>query len=353
MTVSRLKDRPIIGHMFFIEKCPVCTETRFKQYRQYFDSYLVKCENCQLVFMNPRPPKDWIDAYYRNSSIHDQTVADNKWFGSPQERLLEFKYPKSFKRYNSAIIDDIQTYVKPGNILDIGCSMGTLLRLARDRGWMVSGLEPAEEVAAYTSKAYDLVVYTSDLCRLHLESDSYDCITMIHVLEHLTDLKLYLTEAYRLLKQDGILYIRVPNLNSFKYKLVGQYYFFHVPEHLTWFSLNSLGYLLEKHKFKMIENHTSCYSNDPYFYFGIIKQLNLDSLLFNVLGYDSKQWKEEDNGNIGDKRTYTKPKSKMYGYIDKITKFLNFFWPNYLITLVGMGDELIVIAQKSAGGETN
>jgi 2-polyprenyl-3-methyl-5-hydroxy-6-metoxy-1,4-benzoquinol methylase len=297
--------------------------------------------------MNPRPKEDWINSYYENSPVYDLNREENVWFGSPQERSLQLKYPESFNRYNKAILEEIETYVRPGRMLDIGCSIGTLLRLARERGWKVSGLELAEDIAGFAHAEYDLEVYTSDLRQLSLERDSYDCITMIHVLEHLADLGSYLTEIYRLLRQGGILYIRTPNWHSFKYKLAGQYYFLHVPEHLTWFSLSSLTYLLEKHKFKIIEKTVSCFSNDPYFYFGIIKRLKLDSLIFKILGYDNKQWKEEDKINIQNNHTDAKRTSTTYGCIDKITKFFNFFWPNKIISFSGMGDELIAIAQKN------
>jgi 2-polyprenyl-3-methyl-5-hydroxy-6-metoxy-1,4-benzoquinol methylase len=341
------------GRITFLKKCPACGGNHLKKSRQYFDSHLAICEECRLVFVNPRPTEDWIDSYYAGSPVYGAGITDNGWFGSPQERLMELKMPESFKKYNTAILDDIETYMRPGKILDIGCSIGTLLRFARDRGWTVNGLEAAKDAAAYARNHHGLIVYTSGLSELYSERTSYDCITMIHVLEHLTDFQLYLTEAWHLLKEKGILYIRVPNFSSLKYKLAGQHYFLHVPEHITWFSLNSMHHLLDKHKFKMIANRTCCFSNDPYFYFGIIKRLNIASLLFKLLGYDNKQWKEDDNGTIRNEHNNTKPISKKYSYVDKMTKFLNLFWPKKLVTFSGAGDELVVIAQKNTRQSTD
>jgi len=277
--------------MNYLQKCPVCTGYQFKHFRKYFESYLVECKNCKFVFMNPIPTEDWINRYYQQSSLLDENNEHNDWWGSPgsaQERVLEFKYPKSFERRTNEMLNSIEEYIKPGKMLDIGCSLGTLLKVAKGRGWETTGIELAREVSKYSHEKYGLDIYTSDLLELGLKENSFDCITMVHVLEHLTNLHEYMNEVYRLLKPDAILYIRVPNLNSLKYKLAGQYYFLHVSEHISFFSIDSLSQLLRMNGFTILQGYTHDITNDPYFYFGIVKRIKMDNILFKILGCDKK-----------------------------------------------------------------
>lgn len=338
--------------MVFLKGCPACEEAQFKHYYPYFETNLVRCLKCGLIFANPRPTDAWIMGYYASSPVFKQEAQETSWFGSPQERVMEVKHPEGFRKYNMMILDDIKHFTKPGRILDVGCSTGTLLRMAKDAGWEVLGIEPSEAAASYAREKHNIEVRAIELDSLGLTDSSYDCVTMIHVLEHLTNLQTCLDRVWSFLKNQGIFYLRVPNVNSMKYRLIRSDYFLHVPEHLTWFSYTAAKILLEMHGFKVIKAYTSCFSNDPYFYFGIVKRLKLHKLLFSMLRYNNKQWKEEDGSLDRLKIAVDKPKSKRYSFVERTTQLLNIFWPKRLISYLGMGDELVLVAKKSTRIET-
>ena len=124
-----------------------------------------------------------------------------------------------------------------GEILDIGAGTGDFLARAKKRGWKVAGIEPSEDARKLAEeKGIDLLPESKTL-----GSGSFDVITLWHVLEHVPDLENQILDLKRLLKEDGLLVIAVPNFKSFDaYKYKKDWAAFDVPRHLWHFSRNSI-----------------------------------------------------------------------------------------------------------------
>lgn len=83
-----------------------------------------------------------------------------------------------------------------GTLLDIGCGTGDFLGEMKRKGWTVKGLEPDEGAREQARKNHGLDVgQAEDL--FALEADSYDVITMWHVLEHIHRLDDYIDSIAR------------------------------------------------------------------------------------------------------------------------------------------------------------
>src|SRR5690606_20946181 len=96
-----------------------------------------------------------------------------------------------------------------------------------------------------------LNVFEGSVEEIGLEKESYDIITSFEVIEHLTYPKEHLEELFRLLRPGGILYITTPNFNALtRYILKAEWSIITYPEHLTYFSANTLNYALESVGFK-------------------------------------------------------------------------------------------------------
>jgi SAM-dependent methyltransferase len=92
-------------------------------------------------------------------------------------------------------------------ILDIGSALGTFLKIAKDRGWDVSGVELSEYGVEYTRKQYGFEVHHGDVTTSNLTAESFDAITMWDVIEHVEDPVANLEKAIKLLKPNGMILI--------------------------------------------------------------------------------------------------------------------------------------------------
>jgi len=110
----------------------------------------------------------------------------------------------------------------PGNLLDVGCSTGRLLFLARAAGWEVKGLELSEVMAQVVRDRLGEEVIVADFLEVEPESigaGEFDVICMQHVLEHLPDCLLAMKKLSALLKPGGHILIEVPNVESVSKKV--------------------------------------------------------------------------------------------------------------------------------------
>jgi len=94
-----------------------------------------------------------------------------------------------------------------GRILDIGSALGTFLKIAKDRGWNVSGVELSEFGAEYTRRKYGFDVHHGDVTTSNLDNQSFDAITMWAVIEHVESPVANLEKVVELLKPNGMLLV--------------------------------------------------------------------------------------------------------------------------------------------------
>lgn len=121
----------------------------------------------------------------------------------------------------------------PGRVLDVGCGRGWLLQAFQQRGWTVQGTEISESAAAHAREVLKLPVAVGGLEDLNLPAEQYDAVTLWHVLEHLPDPHALLTEARRLLKPGGVLFIGVPDFGGWEAQFCRDKWFhLDVPRHL-------------------------------------------------------------------------------------------------------------------------
>ncbi|WP_211222981.1 class I SAM-dependent methyltransferase [Salinimicrobium terrae] len=191
---------------------------------------LRKANDLELLATFPRPNLDKLPGYYKSEEYISHT--DSK------KRFLD----KIYQQVKSLMLKKKLNWIQKGKtsggkILDIGAGTGDFLLAAKRRGWKVFGAEPdsgARELAS--KKGLGLQKETSSF-----QDNSFDVITMWHVLEHVPDLQEQITELYRLLKPDGLLVIAVPNFKSHdaqKYK--ENWAAYDVPRHLYHFSPSAI-----------------------------------------------------------------------------------------------------------------
>jgi len=112
-----------------LEKCPVCGKNKLSNYFICKDHIvsgesfaLSLCDNCKLIFTNPRPLRDLIGNYYDSKDYiphSDKTSILN----------ISYRYIRKFNSQNK--IKLISNYSSPGKILDVGCGTGNFLQSSK------------------------------------------------------------------------------------------------------------------------------------------------------------------------------------------------------------------------------
>ncbi len=139
---------------------------------------------------------------------------------------------------------------KKGNLLDIGAGTGDFLSFAKSKNWKVVGIEPspkAKEIAQ--KKGVSFVENTEEF-----SDNSFDVITMWHVLEHVEDLDKQLSELKRISKPGGIVIIAVPNFKSYDANYYKEYWAaYDVPRHIWHFSKTAIIKLFLEKEFQLLK----------------------------------------------------------------------------------------------------
>lgn len=128
-----------------------------------------------------------------------------------------------------------------GRVLEIGCGLGSFLRLMRGLGWQVVGIEPDREYAESGAKVYQFPI-TAGIFEEHNSSPgTYDAVAAFHVVEHIASPRNFLAQIEAQLQKGGIVLLEVPSLNR---PYGGDLKRFFWSAHLHSFSEATLGGLL-------------------------------------------------------------------------------------------------------------
>lgn len=231
--------------------CLVCGGTRSQQRFVYHGYPVLRCLDCGLEYVAPTPSAaELAEHYERNYAVSLELYA------AAGER-------------NSARLAELERWCpERGRLLEVGASYGHSLDLARKRGWEVAGIELSSAAAAYAREHFGLKVFDCDLTKAPLSDGSFDAVIMWHVLEHVRDPKEQLLRVATLLKRDGVLGIRVPNIRSFGARATGEWWpWMCPPSHLWFFSSTTLPRLLCDCGFEVLEVRTlRGDGNNPYQY---------------------------------------------------------------------------------------
>jgi 2-polyprenyl-3-methyl-5-hydroxy-6-metoxy-1,4-benzoquinol methylase len=190
-----------------------------------FDKFEIKvCPNCSLkqTFLQPKSLEKYYVEYHGKRHSFTENLRMNRRFS-----LL--------KRCKNS-----------ENLLDIGCGNGSFLELASKTFRQVIGTE-------FNLPKIDFPVYKSLLEVKNTYGKNYfDAITLWHSLEHFTNLIEVLDDVDYLLKDNGLIFIAVPNSSGWQAKLFGvNWLHLDVPRHLFHFDPKSLAFCLQKYRFEI------------------------------------------------------------------------------------------------------
>ncbi|RBN49906.1 class I SAM-dependent methyltransferase [Flavobacterium psychrolimnae] len=220
---------------------PFLTVKDYSVSQEIFDLY--HDEKLDMLITTPQPSLENLGKYYESVDYISHTDSKRSLF----EKAYHFVKTIALKNKLN-LINSLQP--NKGSILDIGAGTGDFLSVAKENGWHTIGVEPSEKAKAIAKKkGVSFVGETSEL-----ENQSFDVISMWHVLEHVPDLENQIKELKRLLKPNGTLIVAVPNFKSFDAKHYGKFWAaYDVPIHFWHFSKTAIKMLFEKEEMKLVK----------------------------------------------------------------------------------------------------
>lgn len=192
-----------------------------------------------LLVTWPQPSEDELPKYYKSQDYISHTDTQRNLFEKLYHFIRRISLKKKLKLINLFFSEEKM-------LLDIGCGTGEFLKIAQQNNWTVFGIEPNKKARSIANKKTNNSV--SDIEELsNFKPQSFDVITLWHVLEHLPRLEEHISLLKSLLKSNGTLIIAVPNYKSYDAKYYKEFWAaYDAPRHFWHFSQTSISKLFEK-----------------------------------------------------------------------------------------------------------
>ncbi len=211
-----------------------CTSSAFGEHGR-----IVECRSCHLVYMNPRPHHEAVVENYGD-------VEDQEYIEEEQGRLETF----------ADSLELVQKYRRSGQLLDVGCHVGTFLTLAEQAGFDVAGVEPSRWGAEIARTRINGNVHCGAIEDAPLPEGGYDVITLWDVIEHLPDPALDIRAIHSALRPGGVFVISTMDVESLFARAFGRRWPWYMQMHLVYFSRQTLCEMLRREGFQIAEVST-------------------------------------------------------------------------------------------------
>ena len=232
----------------YFTSCPCCGKSAISvalSARDYTVSnqefQIWQCADCTVRFTQNVPDKLEIGKYYQSEDYISHSDTKKGFINSLYHHVRNLTLSSKKNLINKS------TKLENGRLLDIGAGTAAFLHKMKQSGWEVEGLEPDTLARENAQQLYDLQLKPSEEL-FTLPNNSFDAITMWHVMEHVHDLHEYIDQLKRLIKPNGRIFMAVPNYTSFDANYYKEFWAaYDVPRHLYHFSPVSVTQLLLRH----------------------------------------------------------------------------------------------------------
>lgn len=223
-----------------INKCLVCKSNKFKliysfeqipEYKRIGPKKnIVECENCSLIYCHPRNTEETMIDVYENNYWHEfQTSIKEKPITERIDEFLKISYER---------ISYISNFKKACSFLDVGCSLGFLVKAAQDSGYDATGIDLNQKDIDLGIRLFDINLKKQFLDQ---HKKSYDVITSYNVIEHVSNPKAILLEMSSRLNDDGVIVVGTHDIDCNNHKNQRVNWKHIVPnEHMFYFSKKTL-----------------------------------------------------------------------------------------------------------------
>ncbi|MEO6348046.1 MAG: class I SAM-dependent methyltransferase [Aquaticitalea sp.] len=207
---------------------------------------LIQNGELEMLETFPQPSLENLPKYYQSEDYISHTDAKRNLFEKAYHFIKSIALNRKLKLINSFSNESKM-------LLDVGCGTGDFLQIAKQNDWIVIGIEPNPHVRQIANEKTNNTVFNVDQL-LKFDDQSFDVITLWHVLEHLPNLKEQFYIMNNLLKPNGTLIIAVPNFHSYDANYYKNFWAaYDAPRHLWHFSQSSISKLVSEFGLKVIQ----------------------------------------------------------------------------------------------------
>jgi len=236
--------------------CPACGSKNYAALFKKDGFNFVECGKCGTVFINPRPTLEMLSEFYATSKTWKHW--NDKIFSSSEEaRRKQIFIPRAQR------VAELCRKHGAGKkaLLDAGAGFGIFCEEIKRLSVFqkVVAVEPSHNLAeTCRGKGIDVIEKPIEEVRPEdLGPEEISVVTSFELIEHLFSPKDFVESCARLLPKGGLFIITTPNIWGFDLLLLGEVSDnIAGPGHLNYFQPESLGLLLEKCGFEVIESIT-------------------------------------------------------------------------------------------------
>lgn len=186
------------SHLSETRDCPVCSSKRNSTLFIKNGGSYVRCDSCAMVYLNPALTDESLKTYYKNNHNY--------------QAIAHIKEKPFYERIYKSGLKQIKNHQSSGKLLDIGCSAGYFMEMARRSGFNCSGIEFNKTEAAAARRKGFIVIETP------LEDTNtvqgYDVVALWDVFEHIKDGVSFLKQIKSRLNKNGTIFLQIPNVMS-------------------------------------------------------------------------------------------------------------------------------------------
>lgn len=171
------------------------------KFTQDYATAVVACDDCGLLYRNPRPQASVVTQAYETEHYDEAYLLAEL---ETQRAWARTKVPLLARHFAKSVMRS-----KP-RILEIGSFVGGFLLEGQHQGWDMVGVDPGRDVAAFCRER-GLPIFEGTLEEARFPAGSFDAIVVWNTFDQLPDPRALLEQAVPLLRNGGLLVLRVPN----------------------------------------------------------------------------------------------------------------------------------------------
>jgi SAM-dependent methyltransferase len=237
--------------MKYNDICKVCNVQLFtklltvKDYTVSRETFaVVKCKSCGFVCTQFETNKD-LGYFYDSPEYISHTNSDKGLFNSIYQGVRSYTLGRKFSL--------LKSYGTVNSVLDYGSGTGHFLSYCNSKKLDCYGIEPSDSARAIAINAGLKVISNFEIFKSEVSRETFDAISLWHVLEHVPDLNETIDFLKSRMHKDSTLFIAVPNHTSGDAKYYKEHWAaFDVPRHLYHFSPDSIQKLMSNHDLEMV-----------------------------------------------------------------------------------------------------
>jgi 2-polyprenyl-3-methyl-5-hydroxy-6-metoxy-1,4-benzoquinol methylase len=221
-----------------IINCPYCDESKSSPWASEYGFTAVKCFECGLVYVNPRPVqsliREAVETGVHSNVEHGRTVIARR-VGTKVAR---------YKKLISIMFRDIWCSQKTISWLDVGAGYGELVEAITaiaPPGSIIEGIEPMKPKVE-NARGRGLKVREKFVSEIR---EKYDFVSIINIFSHIPDFRAFLKDLKNVIKTGGELLIETGNIGDLVHRREVPSEL-NLPDHLVFAGeKNVIGYLTE------------------------------------------------------------------------------------------------------------